>query len=56
MDFLKGKRTYFLAASAVIGTIVLLIDGKVDVGQAVVAIVTALSSVFARIGASNEAK
>lgn len=53
MNFLSGYRTYLTAAATAIGGLVLIADGKTSEG--VTAILAAVATVFARVGAKNEA-
>jgi hypothetical protein len=53
MSFLSGYRSYIAGAGTIIGGLLLLADGKT--GEGVTAILAGLGTIFARVGAKNEA-
>lgn len=56
LDRIRGKRTYLLAASALLAILVRYADGQVGVGGAVTEALVALGLVTARAGATNDAR
>lgn len=55
MDWLKGKRTYILAASALLGILAAYLHGDLSAAAAITQALGALGLVTARVGASNDA-
>lgn len=55
MEFLKGYRTYIFAVATIAGAALALADGKTDFSGFLLACGPAVSAIFARIGAKNEA-
>lgn len=54
MDWLRGKRTYILAAAALLAILARYVNGDESAAQAVTEALTALGLVTARVGAKND--
>lgn len=55
MNWLRGKRTYILAASALLGILAAYLHGDVTGVDALLQALAATGLVTARVGASNDA-
>lgn len=56
LDWLRGKRTYILAAGALAVLLARYLNGDVDAATALNEALVALGLVTARVGAKNDAK
>jgi len=55
-EWLKGKKTYFVAAIGVLGAVVAYADGQIEVVGLIGAIFVAVQSVLIRLGVNTAAK
>lgn len=56
LNWLRGKKTYLLAAAALLAILARYLNGQEPAEQAIVEALTALGLVTARLGAANDAK
>ena len=53
-EFLKGKKTYIMAAIAILGSLAAWGDGQIDLTGLIAAVWAAMQSCFIRAGVTNE--